>query len=73
MSAPEPFNSPLTLSPSKGEPLAQDRPVEGCVLCGFRLLSGKSYPRPPAATPNHSFSDTSATGLKYSDRALDSS
>jgi len=42
---PEPFDSPLILSLSKDEPLAQDRPVEGwavwviCVLCGFCLLS----------------------------------
>jgi hypothetical protein len=28
---PEPFDSPLP-SLSKDEPLAQDRPVEGCVL-----------------------------------------
>jgi cyclic pyranopterin monophosphate synthase len=29
---PEPFDSPLTLSPSKGEHRAQDRPVEGRAL-----------------------------------------
>jgi hypothetical protein len=31
---PEPFDSPLILSPSKDEQLAQDRPVEGCALRG---------------------------------------
>ena len=30
---PEPVDSPLTLSWSKGERLAQDRLVEGCWLC----------------------------------------
>jgi hypothetical protein len=35
---PEPFDSPLILSLSKDERLAQDRPVEGCVLCGKTSL-----------------------------------
>jgi len=33
---PEPFDSPLILSLSKDEPLAQDRPVEGGGLGGWR-------------------------------------
>ena len=36
---PEPFDSPLILSPSKDEQLAQDRPVEGCVLRGKTWFS----------------------------------
>ena len=35
---PEPFDSPLTLSLSKGERLAQDRLVEGCVLVVLCVL-----------------------------------
>jgi len=34
---PESFDSPLTVSPSKGERPAQNRPGEGYVFCGFRF------------------------------------